>query len=178
MLRGFICLLLICNMCTMTGCSKDYSNRSDIVKQIQTKFCLNYEEKRVYDLLKEDLNDDYLQNLNALSIVRIYIQTQFDNRYDIEKILFLDDSNSFREDKTESQSQQIAKEVWFGIQQGEFSQTKEKTNFIYETKDGERNISIVKDKNGIWKIDEISYIDTESKKLVCNITSFLLSLQL
>ncbi|MCR8744030.1 hypothetical protein [Romboutsia lituseburensis] len=162
MLRGFICLLLICSMCTTTGCSKDYSNRSDTVKQIQTKFCLNYEEKRVYDLLKEDLSDDCLQNLDALSIVRIYIQTQFDNRYDIEKVLFLDNSDSFVENKTESQSQQIAKEVWFGIQQGEFSQTKETTNFIYEAKGGERNISIVKDENGIWKIDKISYIENKN----------------
>lgn len=98
-------LLLVEILIVLTGCfSKE--NKSDILASSPTltptlslDFKLSFKEQEVYNNFQKDLNEQYLKELEPISIAKLYVQASLDYNNDVVYALYTDKKDTFNGQK-------------------------------------------------------------------------------
>jgi hypothetical protein len=127
-------------------------------------FQLSSSEQEVYDRFSKDLHEQDLQELEPLSIAKLYVQASLDNKQEVVYALYTDRKDHVRWSKEEdakipasdrATKEQILK-TFHNIQTGTFVQTSDFEGYIeYQPSQGEASKSgfqMIKDEDGIWNV--------------------------
>lgn len=149
--------------------SKQLQKKDDI-KSNSTKeknspdFTLTEDEIRAYNNFSKDLNEKHLENLNPISIAKLYVKADIEEQYNVTYALYTnrqdfilwtkeDDENIPTSHRGTVEQKQ---EIYKNIEKGKFVQTSDfegyieyQSNDISKTKSG---FKMVKNENGIWQV--------------------------
>ncbi|NMO97700.1 RNA polymerase subunit sigma [Paenibacillus lemnae] len=142
-------------MLVTIGCSKS-DESADLT------FQLNETEQKAYDSLKQQLDDNALQNLDPMSVAKLYVTARYEAEHDIAYFLYTQREDHVAWTKTEDQQipekdrgtkEDIAAK-FNHIENGHFVETSNYQGHIeYDAEPGETSgFQMIKDESGIWKV--------------------------
>jgi hypothetical protein len=167
-------VLLAVILVALTGCF-DSENKSVETTLSPTPapkssydFKLSAKEQEVYNNFQKDLNEQHLKGLEPISIAKLYVQAQLDDRNDVVYALYTDRDGHVQWTKEEHEktpdshrgtNEQTLK-TYNHIESGKFIQTSDFEGYIeYQLdKDGEdkaenkSGFKMIKDDDGIWNV--------------------------
>ncbi|MGG3563243.1 DL-endopeptidase inhibitor IseA family protein [Neobacillus rhizosphaerae] len=136
-------------------------NSRDIEADQNQTFQLNDEQMIVYKAFSKDLNETHLKGLNPISVAMLYVQAEWEGRYDIGYALYTDREgyvNWTKEyDKNIPSSDRMSRKqipiAYAGLAEGKFIQTGDFTGYIEFTNSGSKHgFQMIQDEDGIWNV--------------------------
>ncbi|WML55959.1 DL-endopeptidase inhibitor IseA family protein [Neobacillus sp. PS2-9] len=136
-------------------------NSRDIEAGQTHTFQLTDEQMIVYKAFSKDLNETHLKGLDPISIALLYVQAEWEGRYDIAYALYTDregyvnwtkeyDENIPSSDRISRKQIPIA---YAGFAEGKFIQTGDFTGYIEFTNSGSKHgFQMIQDEDGIWNV--------------------------
>ena len=115
----------------------------------------------VYKAFSKDLNETHLKGLDPISIALLYVQAEWEGRYDIAYALYTDregyvnwtkeyDENIPSSDRMSRKQIPIA---YAGLTDGKFFQTGDFTGYIeFTNSDSKHGFQMIQDEDGIWNV--------------------------
>jgi hypothetical protein len=152
-------VMLLISGCALTDAKSVDSLQGENIKKDEM---LSAKEQEVYTNFLKDLNEQHLKGLEPISIAKLYVQSQLDNKYDVAYALYTDREGFVQwteeEDEKIPHSDRGTKEqvlnTFKGIEAGKFVQTSDFEGYIeykpnLESKSG---FQMIKDDDGIWNV--------------------------
>ena len=140
----------------LAGCNEINNN--------STPFELTQVEQRAYSELQKDLSEQHIKDLLAISIAKIYVQSEIDKNYDVTYALYTDKKGHIQWTREEDENipeahrgtrEQITR-TFSNLDQGVFIQTNEFEGYIeYQSTDepeSKSGFQMIKDEDGIWNV--------------------------
>ncbi|WP_128102121.1 RNA polymerase subunit sigma [Paenibacillus sp. DCT19] len=150
-------VLVFISFCAMiiTGCN-------DATPQSSLSFELEQDEKRIYEQLKDGLDESVLLNVDPMSVAKMYVYSSYQGDYDVTYSLYTQREGYVAWSRVEDQQipekdrgnkEQITANFRI-IEQGEFYHQDEYEGYIqYEKEAGATSyFQMIKDENNIWKV--------------------------
>lgn len=143
---------------------KDNIRSNSTKEKNSTDFTLTEDEIKAYNNFSKDLNEKHLENLNPISIAKLYVKADLEERYNVTYALYTDRQDFILWTKEEDENIPTShrgtieqkQEIYKNIEKGKFVQTSDfegyieyQSNEISETKSG---FKMVKNENGIWQV--------------------------
>ncbi|MDQ1146003.1 ribosomal protein S17E [Bacillus sp. SORGH_AS 510] len=128
---------------------------------VDSGFQLNDEQMKVYKSFSRDLNENHLKDLDPVSIAMLYVQAEFEGRYDIAYALYTDRAGYVQWTKEYDEKipvsnrpvRKIIPKSYAGLAEGKFIKTGEFTGYVQFTNSvGEHGFQMVMDEDGIWNV--------------------------
>ncbi|NEW04678.1 RNA polymerase subunit sigma [Paenibacillus sp. SYP-B3998] len=127
-------------------------------------FKLSAKEQEVYNNFQKDLNEQKLNELEPMSIAKLYVQARLENKNDVVYALYTDKEGHVEWTKEEDEKipnsdrgtrEQILK-TFNNIEKGKFIQTSDVEGYIeYQSREDEESKSgfnMIRDDDGIWNV--------------------------
>nr|MBC9203939.1 RNA polymerase subunit sigma [Paenibacillus sp. PL91] len=127
-------------------------------------FKLSFKEQEVYNNFQKDLNEQYLKELEPISIAKLYVQASLDYNNDVVYALYTDKKGHIQWTKEEDEKipnsdrgikEQILK-TFNKIENGKFVQTSDFEGYIEylssEDTESKYGFKMIKDDDGIWNV--------------------------
>ncbi|MRX73728.1 RNA polymerase subunit sigma [Bacillus lacus] len=126
-------------------------------------FTLTEEEIKAYRSFSKNLNEQHLKGLNPLSVAKLYVQANLDQRFDVTYALYTDRQEHILWTKEENENLpdsdiENTQRIFKNIEKGEFIQTSDFEGYIKYYKDDSKSpeammgFSMIKNENGIWQV--------------------------
>ncbi|MDR6724253.1 hypothetical protein J2W91_002721 [Paenibacillus amylolyticus] len=150
-------VFVLISFCTMiiAGCI-------EATPQSSLSFDLEQDEQRIYEQLKDRLDESVLLNVEPMSVAKMYVYASYLGEYDVAYTLYTQREGyvawSRLEDQQIPEKDQGNKEQitanFRNIEQGEFYEQGEHEGYIeYEKEAGAKSFfQMIKDENNIWKV--------------------------
>ncbi|WP_145408520.1 RNA polymerase subunit sigma [Paenibacillus xylanexedens] len=130
--------------------------------QSSLSFDLEHDEKRIYQQLKDELDESVLLNVDPISVAKMYVYSSYQGDNDVNYSLYTQREGYVAWSRSEDQQiperdrgnqEQIAAN-FRNIEQGEFYNQSEYEGYIqYEKEAGATSyFQMIKDENNIWKV--------------------------
>jgi hypothetical protein len=159
MIMKKIILLFLFTTIVLVGCNETKKKSS-----VKAPFELTQEEQKIYSELQIDLSEQHMKNLPPISVAKIYVQSQFDENYDVTYALYTDRNDHIRWTKEEDDlipesdrgtREQLLK-TYTNMDKGVFIETSDYEGYIEYQSNKEGNsksgFQMVKDEDGIWNV--------------------------
>lgn len=127
-------------------------------------FVLTNMEKEIYHNFSKDLNNKHLENVQPISIAKLYIHAEIEKQYDVAYALYTDREElvlwSEEEDREIPLSDRPSAETLYkqykNIDQGNFIQTSEFEGYIefypHENSQQMAGFKMIKNTDGVWQV--------------------------